>query len=476
MLPYRVIVVDDERPNLDSLQRILKSDGAQVTVYQEPAEALLAVRKSSPDILITDLRMGNWSGLELLEAVKLLDPHIEVIVMTAYGTVEVAVEAMKKGAYDFITKPLQRLQVLRAVHRGLEKRTLMSENRELKEQLAEHSLSDGREILGKSEAITRAMETAEQAAKSRATVLIDGESGTGKGLLAEWLHRNGPRSQNIFTKINCATIPDNLLEAELFGYEEGAFTDAKKRKKGRIELADKGTLFLDEIGIAPMAFQANLLRLIQEGEFERLGGVETHKVDLRVVAATNADLKEAITKGQFREDLYYRLNVIHIQMPPLRARREDIAVLVAKFLEESAKKNGRETPLITADAVEALENYTWPGNIRELQNLMERLVVLNKNRTLDLDSLPQEIVASQARKSIVVPIGLPLREVEKALMFETLKSTKGDKKLAARLLGVHPRTLYRFLESDVAPEDEKAQGPSLVAINPEAVATDPNAG
>ncbi|NDG28323.1 MAG: sigma-54-dependent Fis family transcriptional regulator, partial [Proteobacteria bacterium] len=303
MLPYRVIVVDDERPNLDSLQRILKSDGAQVTVYQEPAEALLAVRKSSPDILITDLRMGNWSGLELLEAVKLLDPHIEVIVMTAYGTVEVAVEAMKKGAYDFITKPLQRLQVLRAVHRGLEKRTLMSENRELKEQLAEHSLSDGREILGKSEAITRAMETAEQAAKSRATVLIDGESGTGKGLLAEWLHRNGPRSQNIFTKINCATIPDNLLEAELFGYEEGAFTDAKKRKKGRIELADKGTLFLDEIGIAPMAFQANLLRLIQEGEFERLGGVETHKVDLRVVAATNADLKEAITKGQFREDL-----------------------------------------------------------------------------------------------------------------------------------------------------------------------------
>jgi two-component system response regulator HydG len=453
MTAYRVAIVDDERPNLDSLQRILKSDGAQVVVFQDPAEALPSLRKNPPDILITDLRMGNWSGLELLEAVKLLDPNIEVIVMTAYGTVEVAVEAMKKGAYDFITKPLQRLQVLRAVHRGLEKRTLVFENRELKEQLAEHSLTDGREILGSSEAILRSLETAEQAANSSATVLIDGESGTGKGLLAEWLHRKGQRAQNIFAKINCATIPDNLLEAELFGYEEGAFTDAKKRKKGRIELADKGTLFLDEIGIAPLSFQGKLLRLIQEGEFERLGGVETHKVDLRVIAATNTDLKEAIRKGQFREDLFYRLNVIHIHMPPLRERREDIAILVAKFLEESAKKNAREVPLITSEAIEALENHSWPGNIRELQNLMERLVVLNKNRMIGLSDLPQEITSQKSQKAIVVPIGLPLREVEKVLMSETLRSTKGDKKLAARLLGVHPRTLYRFLETAEEPQE-----------------------
>ena len=228
MHKYRVAIVDDERPNLESLQRILKSDGAEVSIFQDPAEALPALRKNPPDILITDLRMGNWSCLDLLEGVKLFDPSVEVILMTAYGTVEVAVEAMKKGAYDFVTKPLQRLQLLRAVHRGLERRKLVTENRELKEQLSQHSLTDGREILGRSEAVLRVMETAEQAARSCANVLIDGESGTGKGLLAEWLHRSGPRSNQVFVKINCATIPDNLLEAELFGYEEGAFTDAKK--------------------------------------------------------------------------------------------------------------------------------------------------------------------------------------------------------------------------------------------------------
>ena len=448
MPDYRVAIVDDERPNLESLQRILKSDGAQVMTFLDPAEALPQLRKNPPDILLTDLRMGNWSGLELLEAVKLLDPSIEVILMTAYGTVEVAVEAMKKGAYDFVTKPLQRLQLLRAVHRGLERRKLVTENRELKEQLAEHGLSQGREILGKSSSILNVMETAAQAANSSATVLIDGESGTGKGLLAEWLHREGARSSNLFVKVNCATIPDNLLEAELFGYEEGAFTDAKKRKKGRIELADKGTLFLDEIGIAPLSFQSKLLRLIQEGEFERLGGVETHKVNLRVVAATNSDLKKAIQTGAFREDLYYRLNVIHIHMPPLRERREDIAILVAKFLSESAKKNGRDTPLITPEALEALESYLWPGNIRELQNLMERLVVLNRGTTIHLSDLPQEVTSQQTQRSMTVPIGVPLKEVERQLFAETLKSTKGDKKLAAKLLGVHPRTLYRFLETE----------------------------
>lgn len=456
MSMYRVAIVDDERPNLDSLQRILRSDGAEVAIYQDPSEALPALRKSPPDILITDLRMGNWSGLDLLEAVKLLDPSIEVILMTAYGTVEVAVEAMKKGAYDFVTKPLQRLQILRAVHRGLERRKLVTENRELKEHLAQHSLGEGRDILGRSEAILRAMETAEQAARSQATVLIDGESGTGKGLLAEWLHRNGNRANHVFTKINCATIPDNLLEAELFGFEEGAFTGAKRRKKGRVELADKGTLFLDEIGIAPLSFQGKLLRLLQEGEFERLGGVETHKVDLRVIAATNTDLKEAIHRGQFREDLFYRLNVIHIHMPPLRERREDIAVLVARFLEESAKKNGRETPLITSEAIAALENYIWPGNIRELQNLMERLVVLNRGRTLSLTDLPHEISHTQVKRSMTVPIGVPLKEVERQLMMETLKSTKGDKRLAAKLLGVHPRTIYRFLETETVATEPNA--------------------
>jgi len=455
MSKYRVVIVYDEKPNLDSLERILRSDGADVRLFLDPAEAIQEMRKQTTDILLTDLRMGNWSGLELLEAVKILDPGIEVIVMTAYGTVEVAVEAMKKGAYDFVTKPLQRVALLRAVHRSLERRRLVNENRELKEHLAQNSLGEGRELLGRSSTILQVMETAEQAAKSQATVLIDGESGTGKGLLAEWLHRNGPRSKQVFTKINCATIPDNLLEAELFGFEEGAFTDAKRRKKGRVELAHHGTLFLDEIGLAPMAFQGKLLRLIQEGEFERLGGVDTHKIDVRVIAATNTDLKKAVQKGVFREDLFYRLNVIHIHMPPLRHRKEDIALLMTKFLEESAKKNGRDVPRITPEAVEALENYVWPGNIRELQNLMERLVVLKRDDRIELSDLPFEISSTQTTLTLSVPVGVSLKEVERKMMTETLKITKGDKKLAAKLLGVHPRTLYRFLETEQVASADK---------------------
>lgn len=454
MTKYRVVIVDDERPNLDSLERILKSDGAEVRCYLDPAKAVQDLRQSGADILITDLRMGNWSGLDLIEAVRLFDPGIEIIVMTAYGTVEVAVEAMKKGAYDFITKPLQRMSLLKTVHRGLERRQLVIENKELKEHLAQNSLAEGREPIGRAPSILQVMETAEQAARSRATVLIDGESGTGKGLLAEWLHRRGDRSQQVFTKINCATIPDNLLEAELFGFEEGAFTDAKKRKRGRVELAHRGTLFLDEIGLAPLPFQGKLLRLIQDGEFERLGGVETHKIDVRVIAATNSDLKQAVRQGQFREDLFYRLNVIHLHMPALRERKEDVPLLVAKFLEEAAKKNGRELPKITAPALEALENYTWPGNIRELQNLMERLVVLKKSRQIDLADLPHEISSSQTSTVISVPVGSSLKEMERKMMVETLKVTRGDKKLAAKLLGVHPRTLYRFLETEQVASEE----------------------
>lgn len=454
MAKYRVVIVDDEKPNLDSLERILKSDGAEVRCYLDPARAVQDLRQSGADILITDLRMGSWTGLDLIEAVRLFDPGIEIIVMTAYGTVEVAVEAMKKGAYDFITKPLQRMPLLRTVHRGLERRQLVIENKELKEHLTQNSLGEGREPIGRAPSIAQVMETAEQAARSQATVLIDGESGTGKGLLAEWLHRRGNRSEQVFTKINCATIPDNLLEAELFGFEEGAFTDAKKRKRGRVELAHRGTLFLDEIGLAPLAFQGKLLRLIQDGEFERLGGVETHKIDVRVIAATNSDLKQAVRQGLFREDLFYRLNVIHLHMPALRERKEDVPLLVAKFLEEAAKKNGRELPRITADAIEALENYNWPGNIRELQNLMERLVVLIKSPQIELADLPHEISSSQTSRVITVPVGSSLKDMERKMMAETLKITRGDKKLAAKLLGVHPRTLYRFLETEqVASED-----------------------
>jgi two-component system, NtrC family, response regulator HydG len=453
---YDIGVVDDELANLESLERILKSDGGNVVLFQNPHEALVYLQKNSIDILLTDLRMGSLNGLELLEATKLLDPSIEVILITAYGTVELAVQAMKKGAYDFITKPLQRLPVLRTVHRALEKLRLVNENSFLKEELKVHLGQESRSLVGKSEAVRQMMEIARQAAHSHANVLIEGESGTGKGVLAEYLHRNSDRSQGIFVKINCTAIPENLLEAELFGYEAGAFTGATRRKKGRVELAHQGTLFLDEIGIAPLTLQTKLLRFLQEGEFERLGSNETLRVQTRVISATNSDLKEAIRNGQLREDLYYRLNVIHMRVPPLRERQEDIPLLAQKFLEESAKKNAREIPLVHSGAMDCLERYSWPGNIRELQNLLERMVVLNRTGVIQVEDLPPEIVADQRQKTMVIPVGLPLKEVERMIMDETLRSTRGDKKLAAKLLGVHPRTIYRYLETlGTLPETER---------------------
>ncbi len=451
MQGYRIVVVDDEAANLESLERILKSDGAQVTTFQDAESALKWVQKGAADVLLTDLRMRFMDGIGLLEAVKRVDPTVEVILLTAFGTVELAVEAMRKGAYDFVTKPLQRLTVLRTVHRALEKRRLVTENQGLKEELEQHLAASGREVVGKSEAMQSLMITVNQAARSRASVLIQGESGTGKGLIAEYIHRAGAPGNGIFVKINCAAIPENLLEAELFGYEPGAFTGASKRKKGRVELADGGTLFLDEIGIAPVAFQTKLLRFLQEGEFERLGGNETHRVKTRVISATNSDLAQAIKQGVFREDLYYRLNVVNIHVPALRARKEDIPLLAQKFIEESAKKNQREVPLITPQAMESLVNYGWPGNIRELQNVMERAVVLNRTGVIESSDLPVDVGGEGQPKTVTIPLGFSLRQVERLMMDEVLKVSHGDKKQAAKILGVHPRTIHRYLENSEEP-------------------------
>jgi len=453
MSRYCIAVVDDELPNLESLERILRSDGGEVLTFQDPRAALTQLRQSPVDVLITDLRMTTMNGLELLEAIKLVDPGLEVILITAYGTVELAVEAMKKGAYDFITKPLQRIQVLKSVHQALERRRLLNENMGLKEELRARVGTELREMVGKSPAMRELIEISNQAARSKANVLIEGESGTGKGVLADYLHRLSD-SQGVLVKINCTAIPENLLEAELFGYEVGAFTGAQKRKKGRVELAHGGTLFLDEIGIAPLTFQTKLLRFLQEGEFERLGSNETLKIETRVISATNADLKSAIAQGTFREDLYYRLNVIHFKVPALRERSQDIPLLAQKFLEDSAKKNGRAVPRLASECIDCFVGYGWPGNIRELQNLMERLVVLNRTGVIAREDLPPEIGGNPRQKTLVIPVGLPLREVERLLMDETLKTTKGDKKLAARLLGVHPRTIYRHLESQTDIEIE----------------------
>ncbi len=446
---YRILIVDDESANLESLDRILRADGAEVTAFQDPEAALRWIQRGAVDLVLTDLRMKHMNGIELLESVKKADPTIEVILLTAFGTVELAVEAMRKGAYDFVTKPVQRLQVLRAVHRALEKRRLVTENQSLKEALEQHVAAGGREVLGKSETLTRLMDMVNQAARSRANVLIHGESGTGKGLIAEHIHRTAGPDNGIFVKINCAAIPENLLEAELFGYEPGAFTGAQKRKKGRVELADGGTLFLDEIGIAPMTFQTKLLRFLQDGEFERLGSNETLRVRTRVIAATNTDLPQAIRAGQFREDLYYRLNVVNIHVPALRERKDDIPLLAQKFMEESAKKNQREAPLLHPEALDCLVDYSWPGNIRELQNLMERVVVLNRNGIVTRAELPTEMGGGPQARTVTIPLGVSLRQVERILMDEVLRFSHGDKKQAAKMLGVHPRTIHRYLLESV---------------------------
>ncbi len=444
-----IFIIDDEIANLESLERIFKSEGAMVNVFLDPKKAINEIRNYPVDIVITDLKMKSIDGIEVLSTIKTIDESIEVIVITAFGSVELAVEAMKKGAYDFISKPLHRMQVIKTVQRALEKRRLVNENRLLREELLLSFGSERCEIVGKSDAFKEMLQIANQAANSWANVLIEGESGTGKGLLAEYIHRNSKAQKSMFVKINCMAIPENLLEAELFGFEMGAFTGAIRKKKGRIELAHNGTLFLDEIGIAPLAFQTKLLRFLQDGEFERLGGVETHKVNTRVISATNTDLKKAIKEGVIREDLYYRLNVINIYVPPLRARKEDIVLLARKFIDDSAKKNGRTAPLLSSEAIDCLIGYYWPGNIRELQNLMERVVVLDKTGVVKPENLPPEIGGSKKTKSLEVPIGMPLKRVTRLLIDETLKHTDGDKKLTAHLLGIHPRTIYRhMIESD----------------------------
>jgi two-component system response regulator HydG len=370
--------------------------------------------------------------------------------MTAYGTVETAVEAMKEGAYDFVTKPLKRAHVVRIVKNALEKTSLVVENRALRAQLEERRR---RSVIGTSLAWRRTMETVLQAAASEATVLLLGESGTGKELLARSIHENSSRADKAFIALNCAAIPESILEAELFGYEKGAFTGASTSREGRFEAANGGTLFLDEVGEMPRQVQVKLLRVLQEGEIERLGGGgKTRPIDIRLIAATNVDLAKAVREGHFREDLYYRLNVVPINVPPLRDRRDDVALLVQHFIQIYAEKNGKAIAGCTQEALDSLCSYSWPGNVRELENAIERAVVLSRTATIAKDILPPEvregssIVHGDDRLSF--PLGTPLSEIEMRVIKSTLAHTKGDKRAAAKLLGIATRTIYRRLESD----------------------------
>ncbi len=475
-----VLVVDDEPAIVESLTKIFKREGMTVLSATDGTAGLDVLRRHRVGVLLTDLMMPNTNGMDLLRAAKTIAPETEVVLMTAYGTVETAVDAMKEGAYDFVTKPLKRAHVVRIVRNALEKQSLLVENRSLKAQLAEKRR---RAIIGTSLAWRRTMDIIMQAAPSEATVLLLGESGTGKELLARALHDNSTRARgpsgasgrdpSPFVAVNCAAIPESILEAELFGYEKGAFTGASTARDGRFEAANGGTLFLDEIGEISRHVQVKLLRVLQEGEIERLGGGgKPRRIDVRIVAATNVNLAEEVKAGRFREDLYYRLNVIPVSVPPLRDRRDDISLLAQHFVQVYAEKNGKAISGCSPTALERLTEYGWPGNVRELENAIERAVVLTRagHTVIDEDALPREIrdatPGTASASSLTFPIGMPLAEIEMRVIHETLRHTRGDKRLTAKLLGIATRTIYRRLETtdpDAADSSEPEPGDARLA-------------
>ncbi|MEC7523149.1 MAG: sigma-54 dependent transcriptional regulator [Myxococcota bacterium] len=437
-----VLVVDDEPSNLQSLERIFGKEDMRVLTAGSGREALDVCRNHRVDVVLTDLMMPGMSGIDLIKALKTVAPDAEVVVMTAYGTIETAVESMREGAYDFVEKPLKRMQIVKTVKKAAERHALVAENRTLKEEL---SALKNRPIVGSSGTLRQALETAQQAAPSSANVLILGESGTGKELLARFIHERSQRD-GTFVGVNLAALPETIVESELFGHEKGAFTGATSRREGRIAQADGGTLFLDEIGELTPAVQVKLLRVLQEGEFEPVGGT-TQRATFRLIAATNRNLEKAVEAGSFREDLYYRLNVIAITSPRLADRSGDVPLLVDHFLELYCRKNGKPRMTVTREALDALTGYAWPGNVRELENVIERAVVLSKDDQLTPEDLPGQIIRAERHAGdLTFSIGTPLEEIERRVIRATLEHTRGDKQLAAQLLGISARTIYRKVE------------------------------
>ena len=438
-----LLVVEDDAENRVAMVKVLQSAEYNVLETDNGQQALDILNEEDIDILVTDLRLPVMDGVELLKRAKAVEQDLEVIMITGHGTVEIAVEAIKEGAYDFITKPVKKAQLLRAVEKAAEKQYLSRENRELRQQLGQGP----RRIIYASAEMRNIARMVEQVAPSTATVLITGESGTGKEVVADAIHVASPRRLKPLIKVSCAALPDTLLESELFGYEKGAFTGANARKEGRFELANGGTLFLDEIGEVSLPVQVKLLRVLQDGKFERLGGTRTIDADVRILAATNKDLHREVEEKRFREDLFYRLNVINIHVPALRERKEDVQLLAMHFLKLYAEKNNKQIEDFTEEAMLALSSYDWPGNVRELENAIERAVVFTNGKQIPLSVLPQGVSAfAESRHSLTFKIGTPLRELERKAIDITLHHTRGDKNMAARLLGIATRTIYRHLE------------------------------
>ncbi|MBW1691678.1 MAG: sigma-54-dependent Fis family transcriptional regulator [Deltaproteobacteria bacterium] len=444
-----VLVVDDDPAHRTMLRTLLTGWGYSIKEADDGAEAIEMVHEQPFDLILMDIRMIKVSGLEALVEIKAFNPSIPVIIMTAYSSVESAVQALKNGAYDYLTKPLDFDELRLTMERAMEHRQLREENRQLRETLGTHF--DTQNIIGRSHAMMRLMETVAQVAPTEATVLIIGESGTGKEMIAGAIHFNSPRKDGPFVKINCAAITETLLESELFGHEKGAFTGAYRRKEGRFRQAHGGTLFLDEVSEMSLAMQVKLLRVLQDREITRVGGEEVIKVDVRIIAATNKDLIKEIGSGRFRDDLYYRLNVVTIAMPPLHERREDIPLLAQHFLEQFSETNRKQIKGFTPQAMDRLLRHAWPGNVRELMNAVERAVVLARAEYLDEDEFPliPRETGPEGEVSLegAASIEMPLDEMEKATILRMLEHTNGNKSEAARRLGITRRTLHKKLKA-----------------------------
>ena len=452
-----ILIVEDEAKMRRLLELNLGEDGFTTFSAGDAETGLELLSQHAIDLVVTDLKLPGMDGLEFLQAVKRQNAALPVVVMTAFGSVETAVEAMKAGASDYVLKPFSLAEMRLVIHKELDVRDLREENRSLREALGKRYVHPN--VVARSPKMQEVLATVERVAPTNSTVLLGGESGVGKDLIARAIHEKSRRARGPFLKINSTAIPENLLESELFGYEKGAFTGAAASKPGKFELADKGTLFLDEIGDVPPATQVKLLRVLQEREFERLGGTRTIKVDVRLVAATNRDLRAALEQGTFREDLYYRLNVVPIDIAPLRERREDIPDLVNLFITRFAGDSGKGVEGITPEAMQILVNYHWPGNVRELQNIVERACALAKGSVLDVADIHLDTRPAKTANGATgfLPDGMTLEQWEDEMVQEALRRANGNKSQAARLLGLSRNALrYRLTKIGIADEEKDA--------------------
>ena len=445
-----ILIVDDEKNTREGLKRFLEQKGYEIYIAEDAGQALLLAKEHRPDVVFLDLRMPGVDGMHLLHKLKAEYPKMIALMLTAYGTVETAVQAMKAGAYYYLTKPVNLDELELILKKAFREQSLEHENQDLRKELMSEKYEDGK-IIGESHAIQKLLSVTKQIAASSTTVLIQGESGTGKELFAHMIHHHSQRKNKPFVTVHCTALTETLLASELFGHERGAFTGASERKIGRFERADGGTLFLDEIGEISEETQIKLLRILQEGEFERVGSSKTMKVDVRLICATNKNLKNEVAKGKFREDLYYRINVMLITIPPIRERRSDIPLLADYYLRYFSKKNQRQIKGIKPEALAKLKSYDWPGNIRELRNVMERTVVLAKDAVIDVQNIPEDI-QNGGYQNIKPTVNtetegdFKLTSLEKMAIEQILRNVRGNKSLAAKELGISRRTLYRKLD------------------------------